>query len=148
MSYFNEAAGGPRRGHEHLLDSNIDWGQDLFLLKRWADRHTEARPLAVAYHGLIDPSSVELVPDRLIFPGRSIDASRRMVRDQCQCPARLFRPLRGTAIRPRLDRGEDVGSSDNSSNSNPGLGSGDSILIYEIEPDNAFRSRPDSMPRP
>jgi hypothetical protein len=29
LAYFNEAAGGPSRGHRYLLDSNIDWGQDL-----------------------------------------------------------------------------------------------------------------------
>ncbi|TVS12524.1 MAG: hypothetical protein EA424_22515 [Planctomycetaceae bacterium] len=49
LSYFNELVGGPRYGHDHLLDSNIDWGQDLLLLKRWVDRHPEARPLGVAY---------------------------------------------------------------------------------------------------
>jgi hypothetical protein len=27
----------------------VDWGQDLLLLKRWVDRHPEARPLGVAY---------------------------------------------------------------------------------------------------
>ena len=29
LSYFNELAGGPRRGDAHLIDANIDWGQDL-----------------------------------------------------------------------------------------------------------------------
>ena len=32
LSYFNEAAGGPAGGHNHLVDSNIDWGQDLLFL--------------------------------------------------------------------------------------------------------------------
>src|SRR5262249_48600119 len=27
LSYFNELAGGPTGGREHLLDSNLDWGQ-------------------------------------------------------------------------------------------------------------------------
>ena len=30
ISYFNEITGGPKNGPEHLLDSNTDWGQDLF----------------------------------------------------------------------------------------------------------------------
>jgi hypothetical protein len=55
LSYFNELVGGPTRGHEHLIDSNIDWGQDLIFLKRWLDRHPEARPLHFAYFGLFDP---------------------------------------------------------------------------------------------
>src|SRR5262249_14909483 len=58
MSYFNEAAGGPDRGAEHLIDSNIDWGQDLLFLKKWLDQHPEARPLGLAYYNLVDPRTV------------------------------------------------------------------------------------------
>jgi len=55
MGYFNELAGGPLRGHEHLLDSNIEWGQDLVYLKRWSDAHPEARPLRVLTFAFPDP---------------------------------------------------------------------------------------------
>jgi hypothetical protein len=55
LSYFNELAGGPENGWRHLLDSNIDWGQDLLFLKRWTEAHPEARPLHLAYDGGIDP---------------------------------------------------------------------------------------------
>jgi hypothetical protein len=55
MSYFNEAAGGPERGHDHLVDSNIDWGQDLLYLKAWINRHPEARPLGLAFFHMLDP---------------------------------------------------------------------------------------------
>ncbi len=55
MSYFNELAGGPSGGHNHLVDSNIDWGQDLLYLKEWLDEHPEARPLGLAYFGGFDP---------------------------------------------------------------------------------------------
>jgi hypothetical protein len=58
LSYFNEAAGGPLHGDAHLVDSNIDWGQDLLYLKEWLDQHPECRPLHLAYFGLIDPRSV------------------------------------------------------------------------------------------
>jgi hypothetical protein len=54
ISYFNELVGGPARGHEHLLDGNIGWGQDLLFLKRWADAHPEARPLGLVYFGNLD----------------------------------------------------------------------------------------------
>ncbi len=49
LSYFNELVGGPTGGPAHLLDSNIDWGQDLLYFKRWYDEHPEARPVGVAY---------------------------------------------------------------------------------------------------
>jgi hypothetical protein len=34
---------GPRNGPRHLLDSNIDWGQDLFYLKDWLDAHSDVK---------------------------------------------------------------------------------------------------------
>jgi len=39
LGYFNELAGGARRGHLYLSDSNVDWGQDLLRLAAWAHRH-------------------------------------------------------------------------------------------------------------
>ncbi|MEX2121700.1 MAG: glycosyltransferase family 39 protein [Pirellulales bacterium] len=55
LSYFNELAGGPPNGGARLIDSNIDWGQDLLYLKQWLDEHPEARPLKLAYSGSMDP---------------------------------------------------------------------------------------------
>lgn len=39
ISYFNELCGGPKNGPGILLDSNIDWGQDVLFLKEWVDSH-------------------------------------------------------------------------------------------------------------
>ena len=33
-AFFNELAGGPTNGHRVLVDSNIDWGQDLISLRQ------------------------------------------------------------------------------------------------------------------
>ncbi len=55
LSYFNELAGGPDNGHRHLLNSNIDWGQDLLFLKQWLNEHPEAQPLRLAYRNVVDP---------------------------------------------------------------------------------------------
>lgn len=49
LAYFNEAAGGPLRGHAHLIGAGIDWGQDFFYLKDWQDRHPAARPLGMTW---------------------------------------------------------------------------------------------------
>ena len=53
LAYFNEAAGGPENGYRHLLGSNLDWGQDLVLLKRWLLRHgyDPARVNVEGYYG-------------------------------------------------------------------------------------------------
>lgn len=37
LAYFNELAGGPDGGWRYLVDSNIDWGQDAVLLRRYLD---------------------------------------------------------------------------------------------------------------
>ena len=55
LSYFNELVGGPMGGPNHLIHSNVDWGQDLFFLKDWLKEHPEAQPLKLAYFGYCDP---------------------------------------------------------------------------------------------
>ena len=55
LSYFNELVGGPAGGGAHLIDSNVDWGQDLLYLREWLQAHPEAKPLGLAYFGSFDP---------------------------------------------------------------------------------------------
>lgn len=38
LAYFNELIGGPSNGYKYLRDSNVDWGQDLKGLSKWAQR--------------------------------------------------------------------------------------------------------------
>ncbi|MBL8848891.1 MAG: glycosyltransferase family 39 protein [Planctomycetaceae bacterium] len=82
LSYFNEFAGGPRRGHDHLIDANIDWGQDLFLLREWIAEHPEARPLTVTYEGFFDPAIAGVDFPRT--PAIPLGDSRAEMRDQLQ----------------------------------------------------------------
>ena len=37
LAYFNEAVGGAEMGHNYVVDSNLDWGQDLRRLDSWAE---------------------------------------------------------------------------------------------------------------
>ena len=72
MSYFNEFAGGPLGGHYHLIDANIDWGQDMLYLKSWAEEHPEARPLFIDANSPLDPAHLKLdasEPPRAREPG-------------------------------------------------------------------------------
>jgi hypothetical protein len=39
LAYFNELVGGPDNGFKYLVDSNLDWGQDLKNLKTYMDQH-------------------------------------------------------------------------------------------------------------
>ena len=47
LAYFNPIAGGPENGWRHLVDSSLDWGQDLPGLAAWLRR--EARPHEQVY---------------------------------------------------------------------------------------------------
>ncbi|MCA9923323.1 MAG: hypothetical protein KC421_13170, partial [Anaerolineales bacterium] len=59
LSFFNVAAGGPANGHTILLDSNIDWGQDLFRLQDWmADQGVEK--VKLGWFGTAVPSYYHL----------------------------------------------------------------------------------------
>lgn len=60
LAYFNELSGGVEGGRYHLLDSNLDWGQDLHELQRFADDHLEIQPLSLAYFGTLPPESLGL----------------------------------------------------------------------------------------
>jgi len=37
LAYFNESIGGPANGHNYVVDSNLDWGQDLKRLAAFVD---------------------------------------------------------------------------------------------------------------
>ncbi|MGH8048951.1 MAG: ArnT family glycosyltransferase [Chthoniobacterales bacterium] len=56
LAYFNELAGGPDNGHRQLVDSNLDWGQDLKGLRDWMDEHLEiGESINLCYFGMADP---------------------------------------------------------------------------------------------
>lgn len=55
LAYFNLVSGGPSRGSEHLIDSNIDWGQDLVRLRRWLEKNAPGERVGLAYFGQIHP---------------------------------------------------------------------------------------------
>ncbi len=39
LTYFNEIAGGPDNGQEWVVDSNLDWGQDISRLARFIEKN-------------------------------------------------------------------------------------------------------------
>jgi hypothetical protein len=54
IAFFNAPSGGAIGGFKRLGDSNLDWGQDLYLLKQWQARHPDTR-LYLSYFGGADP---------------------------------------------------------------------------------------------
>jgi hypothetical protein len=76
MSYFNELAGGPFGGPRYLLDSNIDWGQDVLYLKEWCEEHPEATPVQVFWR--ID-SVLESLNDEADWPRSEKNGSWKLM---------------------------------------------------------------------
>lgn len=55
LSYFNLLAGGPNGGRDILVDSNVDWGQDLLRLRAWQVENG-VDSLKLGYFGTADPA--------------------------------------------------------------------------------------------
>lgn len=82
LAYFNELVGGPKNGHRYLVDSNLDWGQDLGGLKEYLDRNGIGK-VKLAYFGFTDPAyfgidydylpSVTIVHPRPFRPDAPLD---------------------------------------------------------------------------
>jgi hypothetical protein len=69
FSYFNELAGGPENGYKMLIDSNMDWGQDLIRLREYMLKH-DVKQVNFAYFGRVNPGvyGIDFVP--LDHPGQ------------------------------------------------------------------------------
>ncbi|MBW2146253.1 MAG: glycosyltransferase family 39 protein [Deltaproteobacteria bacterium] len=72
LAYFNGLIGGPKNGPRYLLDSNIDWGQDLILLRKYlhreriSDLHMDLRGnVNPSYYGVAGKS---ITPYRALHP--------------------------------------------------------------------------------
>lgn len=57
LAFFNAAVGGPSHGYKQLVDSSLDWGQDLPTLKAWLDRNGAPAevPVFLSYFGTSSP---------------------------------------------------------------------------------------------
>jgi hypothetical protein len=55
LQFFNELAGGAEGGHRWLIDSNVDWGQDLIRLREYLQRE-RIDSVNLAYFGRVNPA--------------------------------------------------------------------------------------------
>lgn len=60
LAYFNQLAGGPSNGYRHLVDSSLDWGQELPALRRWLVKEVRNGPphdnVYLSYFGVASPA--------------------------------------------------------------------------------------------
>ncbi len=74
LAYFNELAGGVDRHRRLLLDSNLDWGQDLGRLQKTLAAEGTQR-VCLGYFGHVDPALYGIdwtVPPDVPTPGRCV----------------------------------------------------------------------------
>ncbi len=55
LAYFNHLAGGPSQGTRYADGSSLDWGQDLWKLKRYMDEQ-DIDSIQLLYFGRVDPA--------------------------------------------------------------------------------------------
>ena len=65
LSYFSPVAGASANWRRLLIDSNLDWGQDLRTLARWLEKHPEWSDARLAYAGTVPPQFEGLADWRL-----------------------------------------------------------------------------------
>jgi 4-amino-4-deoxy-L-arabinose transferase-like glycosyltransferase len=57
LAFFNVISGGPSQGWRQLVDSSLDWGQDLPALANWVRaHHRPGEPVYVSYFGSDNPA--------------------------------------------------------------------------------------------
>ncbi len=97
LSYFNWASGGPDRVPVRLIDSNLDWGQDLVQLQSWWKANIPDQPIGLAYFGQIHPSIFEMRGESFRWflpPGRpgTVEPMMRPPSTRLIGPARRLTP--------------------------------------------------------
>jgi len=53
LTYFNQTVGGPQGGYRYVVDSNLDWGQDLKRLAQWREKNNIGK-IYLDYFGWAD----------------------------------------------------------------------------------------------
>jgi len=67
LAFFNEAAGGPKEGYKYLVDSNLDWGQDLPSLKRYYEKRGSGK-IWLQYFGSGSPFRFGIDFKPIVYP--------------------------------------------------------------------------------
>jgi 4-amino-4-deoxy-L-arabinose transferase-like glycosyltransferase len=89
LAYFTPLIGGPSRGHEYLLDSNLDWGQSARALRRFMD--SQNLPMIYcAFSGNTDPWFYGVRYQYVPGTGNLLASKKRPARMPERVPRELF----------------------------------------------------------
>jgi hypothetical protein len=81
LTYFNQLFGGPSGGYRYVVDSNLDWGQDLKRFGDWVIAN-DIKEIELDYFGMAD--SDYYIPGRrlCLTPGKYRDAADFLARNE------------------------------------------------------------------
>lgn len=103
LAYFNELIGGSGNGYKYLVDSNLDWGQELKGLKKYIDARGIKR-ISLSYFGIDSPTrygiEYDWLPSHYLYnptPEKLLDAKRN------QFVAISATNLQGVYLEPNKD---------------------------------------------
>ncbi len=132
LTYFNELAGGPRHGHESLVDSNLDWGQGVLQLSEWLRANQIKESIALLSFGMSDPQQAGIVyinADQTypFLPGPKLEEIEGV--QYCAVHATIYqgaylKPEQRERLRRWLSQGEQVALV------------ADSILVFKLPSDD------------
>lgn len=74
IGYFSEIIGGPRQGYQYLLDSNLDWNQDIWRLRNFLQLQHFPEVHLVLFGSIpyrnIFPTTLPVLEDQAIASGQ------------------------------------------------------------------------------
>jgi hypothetical protein len=123
LAYFNEYIGGPSNGYKYLVDSNLDWGQDLKGLKEYIERR-DIEKVKLAYFGTAAPEYYGISYEPISDPDLTALKESRFTRGVFAISATFLQGLYLPTDRDRYEWFRDR---------TPTAQIGYSIFVYEID---------------
>lgn len=81
LTYFNQVVGGPDNGYKYVVDSNLDWGQDLVRFSKWVKKNNIQR-IETDYFGWADPYYYMGTAYERLWSGKYLNAQDFIARNQ------------------------------------------------------------------
>lgn len=105
LAYFNSMVGGARSGHTIAVDSNLDWGQDLFFLRDYLQKNDISDPYLI-YFGPQDLLDAYGIPHRNVKHEDGLQPGIYVI--SATALHGIGNPLPGSMMEPFLQREPDV----------------------------------------
>ena len=103
LAYFNGFAGGPTGAYRHLVDSSLDWGQDLPGVERYLERHPSTGPVYLSYFGSASPNYYLPSAKRVRYLYSYLGADTPLPMVAVRLPADDLRPRLAELLRSHPD---------------------------------------------